>query len=241
MHPILGLLNLTEEPVSEEIIERYRESGDQRLRDVIIKSYIRLVLGMAGQYTRRALHNGNADFYNRFEEMSGVACHALTQAVIWSGPHVDTDGNFQPSRLHDNNIEPYIKATVRGWLLDSIAESRTVSIPGKVYRRKLKTGEIDPEGKNTTSALRAVLALVSFQDLEDDRSVIIPIARQEEPELAVEEFLQLAVHDERERRVIDLRREGHSYATIADLLGCSTSTIGKIVQLVERRFDQFYA
>jgi DNA-binding NarL/FixJ family response regulator len=72
-------------------------------------------------------------------------------------------------------------------------------------------------------------------------SYTIPMAKREYPSLEFEEALDLAILTDRERQVIDLRREGHTYASIADRLGLSTSLIGRIVAPVEERFLRIYA
>jgi DNA-directed RNA polymerase specialized sigma subunit len=236
-HPLTMTMGASEwrsAPMSEEIIEAYRETGDEVTRNVIIKHHIALVIGMAGNYARRLNRHQNLDVVDRTDELASVGLTALAQAVVWCGPHLNKDGEFEPSRLRDNNIEPYIKSTVRSWIRRAISEDRVVSMPSRTFRKRIADGE-QVEGPN----------VYSIDEMQDEVSkhgiYTIPLAKQEYPSLDFEEALNLAILTDRERRVIDLRREGHTYASIADLLGLSVSLIGRIVAPVEERFLRIYA
>lgn len=236
-HPLTMTPSASEwraEGVSEEVIEAYRESGDEETRNRIIRNYIALVIGMAGNHARRLNRHQSLDVVDRTDELAGVGLTALTQAVVWCGPHLNSDGEFEPSRLHDNNIEPYIKSTVRSWIRKAIAEDRVMGMPGRTYRKKVADGE-EISG----------ISVYSIDEMQDEVSrhgiYTIPLAKREYPTMEFEEALSLAILNDRERRVIDLRREGHTYASIADQLGLTVSTIGRIVAPVEERFLKIYA
>jgi DNA-directed RNA polymerase specialized sigma subunit len=236
-HPLTMTLGADERrpaAMSDEIIEAYRESGDEETRNRIIRNYIALVIGMAGNCARRLNRHQMLDVTDRTDELASVGLTALTQAVVWCGPHLNANDEFEPSRLRDNNIEPYIKSTVRSWMRRAIAEDRVVGIPGRTFRKKIADGE-EVAGPN----------VYSLSDMQDEiarrGSYTIPIAKREHPSLEFEEALDLAILTDRERQVIDLRREGHTYASIADRLGLSTSLIGRIVAPVEERFLRIFA
>lgn len=236
-HPLTMTLDAREwrsTEVPEEIIEAYRASGDEATREALIENHIPLVIGMAGNYARRLSRHKNLDVVDRTDELASVGLTALTQAVVWSGPHLDEAGEFQDSRLRDNNITPYIKATVWSWMRNAVAKERACGMPGRTRRAKAAKGIILP-----------TQAVISLDELNEEVTrhgiYTIPLARREEPDLEFEEALNLAILTDRERRVIDLRREGHTYASIADILGLSVSLIGKIVAPVEERFLRIYA
>jgi DNA-directed RNA polymerase specialized sigma subunit len=236
-HPLTMTMGASEwrsAPMLEEIIEAYRESGDEQTRDLIIRNYIALVIGMAGNYARRLNRHQNLDVVDRTDELASVGLTALTQAVVWCGPHLNANGEFEPSRLHDNNIEPYIKSTVRSWIRRAIAEDRVLGMPGRTYRKKVADG--------IEVAAPHVYSIDEMQEEVSKHGIYtIPLAKREHPSLEFEEALDLAILTDRERQVIDLRREGHTYASIADRLGLSTSLIGRIVAPVEERFLKIYA
>jgi hypothetical protein len=148
-HPLTMTMGASEwrsAPMLEKIIEAYRENGDEQTRDQIIRKYITLVIGMAGNYARRLNRHQNLDVADRTDELASVGLTALTQAVVWCGPHLNANGEFEPSRLHDNNIEPYIKSTVRSWIRRAIAEDRVMKMPGRTYRKKIADeGEVPPQ------------------------------------------------------------------------------------------------
>lgn len=257
-HPLTKTLDVMDgrsNPVPEAVIESFRKTGDPVVRDWIIKSHIYLVIGMAGRFASRVRQSdpGYSNFEDRFEEFASVGLAALVQAVDWSGPHLDDEGAFQPSRLDDNNIVPYIKSTVRGKIRTAIEQDRVVFMPGRTFRHKLNNGELDPAGKNTNLDMIGVVSIVKIavDDYPDEESeegwvvraspIEVPIARNSEPKPELEEALDLAILTTQERRMIDLRREGHNYATISSLLGLSTSRVSQIVSHVEERFLKLYA
>lgn len=109
-----------------------------------------------------------------------------------------------------------------------------MKMPGRTYRKK-----IADEGKVDAPT---VCSLDEMQEEVSRHGIYtIPLAKREYPLLEFEEALNLAVLTDRERRVIDLRREGHTYASIADQLGLSVSLIGRIMAPVEERFLRIYA
>jgi hypothetical protein len=236
-HPLTMTMGASEwrsAPMPEEIIEAYRENGDEPTKDLIIRHYIALVIGMAGNYARRLNRHRNLDVVERTDELASVGLTALTQAVVWCGPHLNANGQFEPSRLHDNNIEPYVKSTVRSWIRRAIAEDHVVGMPGRTVRKRIADGEEVPGSH-----------VFSIDEMQEEvfrpGSYTIPLAKREYPLLEFEEALNLAILTDRERRVIDLRRDGHTYASIADQLGLSISLIGRIVAPVEERFLKIYA
>lgn len=256
-HPLTFSLDVMEgrsNPVPESVIESYRQNGDPVVGQWIIRSYTLLAIGMAGTYARRlaSQDSSNQTFEDRFHELSAVACLALTQATYWCGPHLNDEGVMVESRLHDNEIEPYLKTTIKGWIRKSIEKDRAVFMPGRTFRAKVARGELDPDGRNTNPELVGVVSVVRIAeddffdgDEEDEREgsalIAVPLARRETPELELEDALQLAIRTSQERRVIDLRREGYTYQNLADVLDLSVSRIGQIVAPVEERFFKLYA
>lgn len=200
--------------------------GDFRYRDQIIKSHMRLVLSIAREFSTPS----------REDDLSGEALLALTQAVEWSGPHL-ADGITQPSRLNDNNITPYIAATVRRFLRDFVATDRVVFIPSSSFRKKVKEGVIDANGDTTDMALFGVLSFTaSFDD-----NIITPQAKKEEPSYEFKEVLEMSTRNKQEQEVINYRSKGFKYQEIADIMKLDLAKISRISSRVEARFNLLYA
>lgn len=220
-------------------------AGDFSHRQQIIKSHMRFAMSIVSSFATP----------QRADDLVGEALCALTQAVEWCGPHLNEDGELCESRLHDNNITPYIASTIRRFLRDFIENDRAVYMPGRTFRKKAAAGEIDASGKNTDPVLVSVVSvrllvvaddhtMDSGDDVVHRRSSIpftTPEAKREEPSMEFIEALTLAVRTEDERKVIDLRKQGYKYREIAEQTGLSQSTVGVLNCSVEKRFDRLYA
>lgn len=247
-HPLASTLEFqagTTDVVTEEEVQIYRHNGDLGIRERLIMSHMTIVLGMAN---RRSEVQGT-DQQTMFLELSSVGFAALIQAVNWAAPHLNDEGHHCESRLTNNSITPYIKTTIRSRIYDFIAEDRIVAMPGRTFRHKIANGEINLDGNNLKPeivgvvSMRSVIAddkLRSNQEGEDTPAVIL-YAKREEPEPEFVEALELALHTDEERRIIDLRKEGYKYREIASLLGLSVARIGQIVAPIEERFLKLYA
>lgn len=220
--------------------------GDLTYRDAIIKGHLRLARAIGKHYGKGI----------RDDDCIGEAFLALTQAVEWSGPHVDEDGNKKPSRLIDNNITPYICTTVRSFLSDFVAVDRVCGMPGRTFRDKAAKGEISRDG-NDGHAIVAVVSVMRLvmsdgrdwgeesgdYDNYDRRSFApyaVPTARQEEPSAEFNEALSLAIHTETERKIIDLRAQNYGYQEIGGIVGLGTTQVGRYIDRVEKRFSTLY-
>lgn len=248
-HPITRTLDFQEGigiEITDEEIENYRQTGDFTIRERLIKAHLRIVIMLAGKRSRRA-HN---DRNTAFDELVSVGVEALTQGVIWAGPHME-EGKLCSSKLEDNSITPYLASTIKHRMYDFQVEDRMVFMPGRTFRQKAKDGKILSKN-NTNPSIIGVVSVLRFatsdnwkqDDYEDmnlgDEMAVAPVAPPDYPEKDLEEALLLAINNEQERRIIDLRLEGYKYQNIASILGLSTSWIQQIVSKVEQRFDKIY-
>ncbi len=225
-HPLTRTLEYRKslkDEITDEEIECFRQTGDDVLRDKIIGRYMQYVLGLA----RRLALNETA-----FEELASEGLKTLTISVIRAAPHLNKKGEFVPGKLLDNNMTPFVRSRVRRRMRDFILADRIVFMPGRTFRAKVQAGEITEENP-------FILSVVDL--LADDVVVSEPEARKAEPGIEVFEALELAIHTDRERRVIDLRAEGYKYREIGEILGCSTSLIGQLMGPIEERFMKNYA
>lgn len=227
------------------LVQKLRD-GDDSVKHSIIEGHMRLAMSIVAEFATPF----------RADDLVGEALLGLTQAVEWSGPHT-IDGVDHPSRLHDNNITPYIASTIRRFLRDFISTDRSVFMPGRTFRAKAAAGEINPDGDNVDAAIVGVVRLQLLVIAEDPRAegdgdgvpdrphlntpFTVPQARQEEPSLEFSDALTLAVRTEDERRVIELRKQGFKYREIAEQIGLSLPRIGQLNAAVEERFNALYA
>lgn len=224
------LPRVTDPEILEQWVQTLRDGSLIHYQD-IIKAHLRIIMSIVSEFASR--------YPNKHLDLVGEASLGLTQAVALCGP--------PEFRLHDNNITPYITTSVRGALKDFVARDRVVYMPPRTFHKKAAAGEIKAEGNNPILAnIRIVLADVPY--VKDDAlsavdskySFVYPVAKQEEPSIEFNEAVELAIQTETERKVIDLRAQGHTYKDIATILGCHTSRVGQIMQPIEERFNHFY-
>lgn len=217
-------------------VASYR-SGAVMYRKLIISAHLHLVASIAAGMARR---------YNRLhmvDELVGEANLHLVQAV-----------EDAPQALHDDNITPYITSTVRHRLHDFISEDRIVFMPGRTFRHKVAEGEIG-DGDALDRATIAVISITAVVEADklgrsdgnaDGEFYHVPYHNYHVPEappndtsMEFEEALTLAIVDETERKVIDLRLEGYKYRDMEEVLGLKRSRISEIVGNVRRRFEAY--
>jgi RNA polymerase sigma factor (sigma-70 family) len=213
-------------------------AGSEAHRKLIIKAHLHLVASIARSMAKR---------YKRMfmlEDMTSEALLHLTQAV-----------EDAKTALTDYAITPYITTSVRYRLKDFVAEDRNVFMPGRTFRHKAANGEINFEGDNLNSQIIGVVSItraVRESNMKEDdsggfirlnvgRPYFIPEAKPCEPSPEFQEALQLAIHTDQERRIIDLRAEGYGYTDFESVMGLKKSRIGQIVKRVEERFVRSYA
>jgi len=121
--------------------------------------------------------------------------------------------------LQDNNITPYIIKAIRRGIRDFILTDKIVHTSATTARRG-----------------------VEFKEVEDSDAAIISIeAKQEKPTLEFEEAITLAVHNEDERRIIDLKREGFTGDKIGEILGITEGRVSQLASPIKERFFRIYA
>lgn len=206
-------------------------NGDNGQRDWLINAHLRLVATIGRRWKSR-----------NHTDCEGEALLALVDAV-----------DRAACALEDNNITKYIKAVVRDRLREFVASDRAVYMPARTFRDKAAKGEIDPESNSNATIIgvvsHEVLVRQDAVNVEDDeyvepigsRRYTVPIAKTETPSPEFKECLALAIHDETERRVIDLRCEGYGYQDMESVLGLKKSRIGDHVNAVKERFFKLYA
>lgn len=246
-HDYANSPRILDEKVLNDLVQRLRD-GDLSVKTEIINGHMRLAMSIVAEFATP----------HRADDLVGEALLGLTQAVVWSGPHADP-GNpdtILPSRLHDNNITPYIATTIRRYIRDFISTDRAVFMPGRTFRKKVADGEIDPNGDNSNPVLIAVVSIrllvleddprATFADNVEARTVptipfTIPSARPEEPSVEFTDALQAAICTEDEKNVIERRKQGYKYREISEQIGLSIPRIGQINSTVEERFNKLYA
>lgn len=196
----------------QKLCKQWRLSGCTKSRDEIIKSHTRLALYLAGQYIKT----------NRRRE-DDLICQALlgvTQAVAWA-----------PERMVDNNITPYIMATVKRFIRDFLEQDQLVTIERQAFKKMLESGE-------------SVQAIPYFRKIEEDER------DEENPTSGYYEDCTTAIYDDyfdkefyqylhrnntRLIAILDGLIEGYTFQEIADKLGITKQYVSVLLLEVKDR------
>jgi RNA polymerase sigma factor (sigma-70 family) len=189
------------------------QAGDFSVSHSIIQGHMRLAMAIVADYANP----------RQSDDLVGEAMLRLTQAVEWCGG--------PKTRLHDQNITPYLASTMRSAVRNFKSRDRIFGMKARTLRNKKAKGEIDEKD----FARKATLYTIGeeFSDILP----ITPIARRTEPDIALKEILQLAIRTDGERRVITLRAQGYSHTEIAPIMHLSIRRIGQLNADVEERFN----
>lgn len=222
----------------ESWVAAYR-SGASTYRKLIISAHLHLTASIAVNMAKR---------YSRL--------HIVDELVAEANLHLVQAVEDAPTALHDNNITPYITSTVRHRLHDFISRDRSVFMPGRTFRYKAAHGElVDSDNlEATTVGVIGMTALIEADKVDRTSgdadgefyhihrpNYHVPEAPPDDTSLEFEEAMTLAVVDDQERRIIDLRLEGYKYRDMESVLGLKRSRISEIVGKVKARFYENYA
>ena len=212
------------DPVQLEVqVQDYR-NGNISLQTPLIEAHLRLIMAILRKHRHR----------RNYADIEGSALLALTEAVV----------NARTT-LQDNNITPYIVASVQFRIRDALANDRVIAVKARTFRHKVAKGEITQDGNNPHASILACVARVeeSHSDCysrHHEGFYGVPVASRTEPTLEFKEALELAIVTEQERQVIDLRAQGYVYRDFEAVMGLKTGRISQIVRRVEERFDLLY-
>jgi len=193
---------------------KVRATGCKTSKDAIIQSHVRLAAYMAGKYIK----------YNRRrqDDLIAQAMFGLTKAVDWA-----------QERMRDNNITPYIGATIQRYLREFLAEDQVITVERRAFKKMMESGEayhyipyiyqIDP-------------VLVDEENPEGSFQDVTPIVEDEMPGIEYDE-LHKYLHRGNDRAlfIIDKLVQGYTFQEIGNELGISKQRIGIIVQELRGR------
>lgn len=146
------------------------------------------------------------------DDICGDALYLLTKAVEQA-----------KTNLAHDNLTGYIIASVAGSLRSArFRYERSLCKPPSTYSSQKKKGEIK-------------------EILPPESSRFQATAKREQPSLDFLEILDGIAKTNREREVINLRKQSYSYEEIAELLDLSPSRVGQIMAILTERFDRIYS
>lgn len=224
--------------ILESWVAAYR-SGASTYRKLIISAHLHLTASIAVIMGKR---------YSRL--------HMVDELVAEANLHLVQAVEDAREALHDNNITPYITSAIRHRLHDFISKDRSVFMPGRTFRYKAAHGEladVDDLDRSVVSVI-SMTAMIESDKLGRDAgnadgeayfdwhpNYHVPEAPSDDTSLEFEEAMTLAIVDDQERRIIDLRLEGYKYRDMESVLGLKRSRISEIVGKVKARFYENYA
>ena len=204
--------------------------GDHSVVDELINGHMRLGVSIVSCYVRK--------YKNKVDDLLQEMSLALTQAVNWCLP--------PESRLNDNNITPYISTTIHSFLMKYIEEDRLVCIPGRTMRYFAEKKD-ERLGRPPVQIPLVVDPKLESIESIDDRNpddiscyFVCPETIDDTSERDIKEVLDKVTFDFIEKRIIELRAEGFTYAEISPQVGLCISRISVVVSSIETRFERKY-
>lgn len=179
----------------DELVTKLRETTitPEELQE-LAGGHLRLAIWTAAKYSKYAKHLG--------DELLGEAAFGLAEAL-----------SLAPEKLRDLEITPFISTYMKKYVLQTLNEDATISIP----IRSLKRNELQK--------------IVTVGKVEE---IIDPQKKLDE----LRETIYAAVKHDFEREVIKLRELGLNDLQVAEKLACSREKVGKAKLKVYRRFLQ---
>jgi hypothetical protein len=220
------------DPVELVLLVEQLKGGCPRARSRLIELHIKLVASIAGQRVPAEQVD------DAIQEAEVALVEAVDDAV---------------TRLHDNNITPYITTCVKHKLKEFRARDRLVAMPGRTFRHKVSKGEIKP-GDNTDAVVVGVVSTmrlvksehVDSDDVENHLHVghympgyDVPEAKPVGPSYEFTEALRLAVVSPQEQAYVEMRSEGYNNREIGERYNKTPARVGQVIHDVEIRFDQY--
>lgn len=204
-----------DEATIQALTQQLRSTGCQEARDAIIESHIRLAMGVVSKFV-----GANR---RRQDDIISAALHGLTQAVEWA-----------PERLRDNNITPYIWATVQRFIRDFLAQDQVVTIERREFKRRLEANGLH----ETVPYLYKIEASDSDEEnfVESEYKDVTPAVHDDTPGTELKE-LERHLHRQDETMVfiIDQLVAGYTMDEIGKSLGYSKQYISRLVAEIRGR------
>ena len=216
--------------ILDGMVTRLRE-GDRSMIDPIIKGHYRLVTSLVSRNLRKK---------GKSADIEGAAFLCLVESVHACCPHTDEYGEYQESRLYDNNITAYITVNVNYAIKDEYGSDHILRVPPRTIRHKIAKGEnfedlipddpMEIAGDYESNDAKLGMAL----------PFLIPLAKPEFPSLEFNEALAKSVVGETEKAIVRLRTENYTYEEIGPKIGYSFNRVCQFMRDIESRFNRFY-
>ncbi len=200
----------------EQLVIRLK-GGDNTVINEIVEAHMRLGISIAARYA--------SNHPKKVDDLIGVMGLALVKSV-WKAKR----------KLIDNNITPFITSYIHGELMKFIEEDRCVHIPGRTVRHYANKGDSRLE----KPPVQVPLSQNDFNEEENNESFRVVIEIRDQSLLEVNECLDKAATTIIEKRIIELRAEGHTYVEISPQVGYSKSKIEIIVNSIEEKFSKYF-
>lgn len=175
------------------LVQRLRQ-GDNTVKSSIIEGHLGLAAQIVGRNVTVAENRRDTDDW--VSEAFLAVCAAVDRAA---------------ENLVDDNITPYIIASIHSMLARFIAENRLIYVPYSTFR--LYQGTLQP------------VMTESFVDYEIKTKNI----------LEIQEIFDLACHTSTERKILDMRKRGYTDQEIGQAIGVHRMLIMRMRQTIEQR------
>lgn len=193
----------------------YRVSRCPNLKEKLIEGHMRLALNLAGRFMSSDLR--------RKDDLCQAALLGLTQAVVWA-----------PDRLHNDNITPYIVATVISFIRKHLNKDNLIPIEKNAFRKMA-------EASNGVDFLPYFNTLNKADIDEDDGVPFVdytPAVEDDKDFIFMSEYFEfLHKGDERYKTILKMLLEDYNQVEIAKELGLSKQYINQCVQVLRERIE----
>ena len=187
------------ERIDEEELEHRviaLRAGDMSQVNPISISLLRLVMSLVQNFAHP----------RRTPDLIGTALLTLVETVTNAA-----------TKLDDNNILPYVAASINMRLKDAIGKDHVVCVPPRQLRR------LRAKGIKVTVPITA--------------DVVDVIAKPFRPSLECTEIISKIAQCRHEQILIELRCQQHSLAEIANVIGCSIGSVYRMKKDLKERFS----
>lgn len=213
----------------ELVVQEYRTTKSELLATKLIELLMPLADIVAARFWRSRP--------NKRDDIRAQASFGAVQAVRWA-----------PERMHDNNIGPYARVTMKRFVREFLEQDHIIPVPKDKWQEMVKAlGLDDLEPQDADRAVRDLRSqfLVlqgsligpdgSF--LEDFSQSLEPSISRVDPDIFSSREIQDLMHlSANERVILELRARGHTLEEIGSALKRKKSMMHKIIKDLQFRY-----
>jgi len=196
---------------------------NQSAIDKAIMGHARLAMEIVGRY----LHALGSDRWA--DDLVGAAMLGLVQSVNW----------ISIGRMPHDNLTAYIVDTIHRFISDCIDHSQIVRVPEVTRRQRAKRLGKDNLARPKTLSIHNVIKFESLPTLKKRSLFQVeqePYHSSPVETIALREIVNKTPTTPLQKRILQLREEGHKDAEIAEILEISTTSVWLMRQEMHQRF-----